>query len=272
VTCDSLLAIDDPSARDAARALGLCGDATPSGFGVIDARFTRADGTVVPISQQVGTVDRFGPNVLPREGGALLALSTGRARTPGHPDACGEVSCTGNGPGTAPLGYPQIIPGCGTSSQIFDDVALALTLRAPANAAGFAFRFKFYSFEYPQYVCSAYNDQFVVLMQPPPLATQNGNVVFDSGGNPISVNSVLDVCSGCLLGTAELAGTGFDTWGSEPAGGTGWLRTVVPVVGGQEFTLRFIIWDTGDQNVDSTVLLDAFQWLLESTGGPSTGP
>jgi hypothetical protein len=136
---------------------------------------------------------------------------------------------------------------------------------------GFSFAFNFYSFEYPTWVCSEFNDQFIVLMDPPPQGSVNGNIVFDSMHNPVSVNNAFfEVCQPmanypCPLGTTDLVGTGFDTWRQQPAGGTGWLQASAPVQGGQEFTLRFILWDAGDQAYDSTVLLDQFRWLLTPT-------
>ena len=38
--------------------------------------------------------------------------------------------------------------------------------------------------------------------------------------------------------------------------------------GGEEFTIRLAIWDTGDQALDSTALIDNFRWL--ATGGTVT--
>ena len=64
------------------------------------------------------------------------------------------------------------------------------------------------------------------------------------------------------LGTQELAGTGFDVW--DDAGATGWLVTQAPVEPGEEFSIRFAIWDTGDQAWDSTVLIDNFQWIANA--------
>ena len=37
--------------------------------------------------------------------------------------------------------------------------------------------------------------------------------------------------------------------------------TTVPIQGGEEFTIRFVIWDTGDFRFDSTVLIDNFRWV-----------
>jgi hypothetical protein len=138
-------------------------------------------------------------------------------------------------------------------------------LRAPVNATGYSFDFTFYSFEYPEWVCTAFNDQFVAIVDPPPEGAINGNIAFDSMTNPVSVNiAFFDVCDGCPAGTAPLAGTGFDAW--DDAGATSWLRTQAPVEPGSEFTIRFTIWDTGDDLFDSTVLIDNFQWLATPVG------
>jgi hypothetical protein len=97
--------------------------------------------------------------------------------------------------------------------------------------------------------------------------------VVDALGDPAGINSpsLLRACTpgvyqginfACPLGTASLAGTGFDGKSS-----TGWLRTTVPVTGGTDITLRVAIWDSGDGILDSTVLLDelAFSALPAST-------
>jgi hypothetical protein len=263
--CDAGLSIAPADAVLAAAAMGICATVSGSGYGLVSAVYARANGSAININQQIGVLGAFGSNVGPQEGGALLALSSGRARALSDAGACGSTSCAGVGVGAAPSGFPQASQGCSISSNIYDDVALTVTLRAPANARGFAFRSKYYTFDYPDWVCGSFRDQFVVLMSPAPTGALNGNVAFDANGTPISVNAdFIDVCSGCSLGTAQLAGTGFDTWAAgSPAGATAWLRTTTPVTGRQEFTLRFIIWDTGDQALDSTVLLDGFQWLLE---------
>ena len=45
-----------------------------------------------------------------------------------------------------------------------------------------------------------------------------------------------------------------------------WLVTTAPVVPGEIITLDFHIWDTTDSLLDSTVILDNFQWRFEPTG------
>jgi hypothetical protein len=258
VVCDHEMAIDDPEPASAARALGLCGDA------LVSARYVRTNGAPSESSRQVGILPTFGANVEPREGERLLVLSSGSARCPGDPDECGSNTCGGYGPGKAPAGFPQETPGCELTSKVRDDMALEIRVRAPADAVGFSLDYNFFSFEYPEYVCSFYNDQFIATVSPAPAGSINGNIAFDEAGAPVSVNfSPYSVCSGCSAGTAELAGTGFDTWGS--AGATGWLRSQAPVTPGAEITIYLAIWDSGDHSLDSTVVIDNFQWM---TGAP----
>jgi hypothetical protein len=78
----------------------------------------------------------------------------------------------------------------------------------------------------------------------------------------------------CPQGPSALQGTGFDTWNTMfgGAGATSWLRSQAPVVGGSELTLRFAIWDTGDQAFDSTVLIDDFEWITNGSVTTSTAP
>jgi hypothetical protein len=264
--CDGAFAIDDGDPTNAARAIGIC-----NATSLVTSAWARANGTPSASSLQNGILADFGPNMAPREGGRMLALSSGYARDATDPNACGLLSCMGTGAGTAPAGFPQDVPGCPGLPNILDDVSLNLRLRAPANATGYSVDFAFYSFEYPEWVCTEYNDQFIILVNPAPMGAINGNIAFDANTNPVSVNvAFFTVCAGCPDGTANLTGTGFDTWND--AGATVWLRSQAPVTAGQEFDLRFAIWDTGDANFDSTVLIDNFQWILEGSPGVETTP
>jgi hypothetical protein len=74
----------------------------------------------------------------------------------------------------------------------------------------------------------------------------------------------------CPLGRGELAGTGFEGDGDQD-GATSWLETKAGVVPGETITIQFVIWNTGDHILQSTVLLDNFKWdATPTTGGPST--
>lgn len=289
--CDGAIALDDTDALNGAKAIDLCKEAKgPKDYGVISAAYVRADGSAAAPSRQFGVMNTFGPNVHVQVGSQMLVLSTGGARTPGQPDSCDTHACSGYGQGTAPAGFPQNAPGCDQGTSINDDVGLEVKLRAPKNATGYKYLFKFYSFEFAEYVCTLFNDQYIALVSPPPPGSNNGNISFDSNKNPVSVNiAFFDVCDPvgnsdfalwcsagcpampnpyCPLGPGELPGTGFeDGWG-EDAGGTAWLQSTAPINGGDEFTIRYAIWDTEDDIYDSTVLLDGFEWI--ANGGKVT--
>ena len=145
-----------------------------------------------------------------------------------------------------------------------DSAGLELRIKTPLDGLSFSYNLKFYTSEFPNYICSVFNDFFVALMTPVPMGLPDGNISFDSMGNNISVNAgFLDVCSpqmaggknfACPAGTAELSGTGY-----EGGAGTGWLVTTAPIEApGEEITLRFAIWDSQDAQLDSIILLDNF--------------
>ena len=257
---------------------------------MLSAAYVKADGTAFPSpGAQVGIQSGWGPNVHVQGGQNMLALSSGYARTPSQPNACGSNTCAVTGQGNPPPNFPQATPGCGSVSDINDDIGFEVKIRTPTNATGYSFSFKFYSMEFPFFVCNMYNDQFIALVTPAPSGSINGNISFDSKSNPVSVNlGFFDVCDPtqqnlygasacnpfiggcptppnpyCPSGTAQLQGTGFDVWDKHygGAGATSWLKSQAPVTGGEEITIRFAMWDAGDQAFDSTTLIDDFQWI-----------
>lgn len=290
-SCDAGLPVDNGDPLTAAQAIGLCATPANDGYGLLDARWIRANGVATNQNLQGGVLPNFGPNVPPLEGDRVLALSTGRARLPGSGEECGTNDCQGP-QGTPPFGFPTILPNCATpNGSIFDDIGLEVTVRAPENATGYRYRYRFYSFEFPEWVCTEFTDQFVTLASPAPDGAMGGNLSFE-GNLPLSVNVPIDSCTSCVPwaencisealsdpdidcpaapspccpgGNDALEGTGFDTWSATSgAGATAWLETRAPIVGGQEVTLQFIIWDTTDAILDSTVVIDDFAWI---TGG-----
>src|SRR6185295_10581255 len=131
--------------------------------------------------------------------------------------------------------------------------------------------FNFHTYEWPDWICSQFNDNFVAILDPAPTGQTDGNVSFDIKGNPVSVNNaLLRTCEcpskppceyggkpfGCQLGGDPLVGTGF-----EGHAATGWLTTTAPVEGGSVVTLRWAIYDSGDGVLASTSIIDNFHWL-----------
>jgi len=276
---------NDPMA--AAKAIGLCRVAKGKSWGVVSTKYVKADGTPGMNDVSHGLLPNFGPNVHPRQGSTLLALSSGAARRPGDPgfQTPGGAQCLcGDQTGTqsqTPPGFPIDSPSCNgvqtaNDHTAHDPAALELTIKTPSNANQFGFDFDFYTVEYIEYVCTQFNDFFVALVDPPPSNAQNGNISFDSKGNPVSVNNgFLEVCSPgshngksftCSKGTSELQGTGF---GGHAA--TGWLHTQAPVPAGKTIKVRFAIWDMGDEILDSTVLIDNVTWDV-GQGDANTQP
>ncbi len=195
--------------------------------------------------------------------------------------------------GAAPPGFPKPAAGCPSKAKQTNDVIdVKLVLKAPPNAKGIAFDFNFFSSEWPIFVCSDFNDAFVAYLSAKGFnGGKPDNISFDAQKNPVSVNNgFFDRCtpnvdtgcapdavprvSVCPGGPGELAGTGFasvDQWCSQVSpgkskpstagGATGWLTSTAPVEPGEEFTLEFLIWDTGDGVLDSLTLLDNFRWI-----------
>ncbi|MCA9623920.1 MAG: putative metal-binding motif-containing protein [Myxococcales bacterium] len=288
-SCDAGLAIDSLDAVEAARALGLCRDVgAGQSWGLVSAAYVNADGSPGTPSLNVGLLPKFGDYNLPKEGDTMVGLSSGHARDSSQPEPCGGPTCTPKGPGVVPVAFPQVVPGCDTATNFYDDVALQLVLKAPTNAHGYAFDFAFFSWEFPVFVCTAFNDQFVALVDPAPPQALQGNISFDSLGNPVSVNLGLlpncypdgydlfaYTCLGgptpspcpappspyCPGGPGVLSGTGVDLAMTESGASTGWLSTTAPVSPNDIFNIRFALWDAADSQLDSTVILDRFRWL-----------
>jgi hypothetical protein len=297
-SCDSGLAIDDADAASFAKAIGICGSQ------LVSATYSRGYGmTEAPHAGQWGLLPKFGSVIVPREGAAMGVISSGYGReydnTSGT-DQGDESSAFVAGTsldgdkyptGAAPPGFPKAASGCQQDNKVNDMVDVKLTLKAPSDASGIQFDFNFWSSEWPNWVCSNFNDAFTAYLTS---QKTTDNISFDSNSNPVAVNNnFFNRCtpnttvgcdsalsggtqsvSACAAGVSELQGTGFGyteptdcfdgsgAGASASAGGaTGWLTTTAPITPGETFTLEFMIWDAGDGNLDSSVLIDNFQWI-----------
>jgi hypothetical protein len=299
--CDAGIAIDEEDPLYAAAAVDICKTSMgQNDWGVVSAQWVLADGSdpsSLGVTQQQGFhlghgfLDHFGANVEVRRGERMLVVSSGSARNPDEP-GYQNVSGFAKGYTSAhPQGFPKESPACpgsitGTPN---DSTGVEIIVRTPSNATGFSFDFDFYTYEWPGYVCSTFNDFFVAILDPIPMGQTDGNVSFDSDGNPVSVNNaLLNVCGcsgnppnpcyaggktfNCAGGNIPLIGTGFgfDTAFSDH-GATGWLFTQAPVPGNTEMKIRFATYDSGDGVLDSTTLVDNFKWIAKAGVTVSTG-
>jgi len=315
--CDSTLTSVAPtSGADGATAMDLCRKTTAAPatakertWGVISADFVLPDGTSAPHADAAYAAEdmctfastsfalgtgilgpKFGASNSTQQGARMLGLSSGTARQPsdpGYQDVSGFDKCYDTG---APTGFPGQTPACPgiTFGTAHDGAGLRVVIRVPTNAQTMSFDSNFFSYEFPDYVCSEFNDTFVAIMTPAPAgepASANNNIAFDSKNNVISVNAgFLTVCDPntvagsttypCTEGASKLAGTGFgaDSSGGSDHASTDWLTTTVNVaaLAGKQITILFAVWDSSDGILDSTVLIDNVHWTFATA--PTTPP
>ncbi|HEX7601084.1 MAG TPA: hypothetical protein VF316_05740, partial [Polyangiaceae bacterium] len=251
------------------KAVELCKvSAGPKDWGVTGAKWVMADGAAPPAVDPAmanfhlghGVLPGLGPNVHVQLGQTMLGLSSGTARAPtdpGYQDVAGfDKGYTGN----APMGFPKESPACPgvVTGAPHDPTGLEVTLKVPSNVTGFSFDSNLFTFEWPDYICSQFNDFFVAILTPIPMGQTDGDIAFDTMGNPVSVNNGLLSACGCMagppctaggksfacpLGTTSLVGTGFEAMGTFHAS-TGWLVTSAPAKGGDVITLRWAVYDS----------------------------
>jgi hypothetical protein len=330
--CDGMIDNPDPGCTSGdptdefayARALDICRTTTEEAtgidqrWGVISVKLTRANGLPLPdMNKQSAIKTSFGVN-LPRFGADLVMLSTGAAVDKDDPGFAAWQDGTDMQPdtdddGSVPLSWLQAnggtlpnAPGCPPPDGVMvvnDPIMLTLELRVPTNASSFSIGSNFMSSEYPEYVCTPFNDFFVMLLDSKysgePRNPADGNLAFYTDAmekkHPVGVNlakgtGLFRQCVNGTLGCAgdqvsttsdcvgqdELVGTGFEDTGAAcggdglVGGGTGWLSTTGNVVPGEIIKLRIAIWDTSDPKFDSVALIDSFQWNIDPTT-PGTG-
>jgi hypothetical protein len=284
-TCDGLLVVDDPDPMNGAKAVDLCKVSSgPGDWGVVTAQWLLPDGNPGPGHPNYdvghGILTGFGPNLVPQGGLRVLALSSGTARQPTDPGYADVSGYTKGYDCAYPDGFPKESPACPgvVSGAPMDGVALEVTVRVPSNATGFRFDFDFFTYEWPAYICSPFNDVFAALLWPIPAGQTDGNISFDSQANIVSVNSVFLEACGCLggppcfaggktfdcaFGTDSLVGTGFDL--PDPHGSTYWLATSAPADPNSTITIRWMVHDSGDTILDTTTLVDNWQWITQGS-------
>jgi hypothetical protein len=251
--------IDTEDPLEAAASMGII-------EGLVSAEWVLPDGSPMPseynFSLGHGVLSAFGPNVAPLQGLQMLALSTGTARAPTDPDYSEDQNR--NYACSLPElfnGYP-ICPDPGGSQ---DGIGLKVVLTVPNNASGFNYSYKYYSKDYPEYVCTEYTDYAAAIIIPKSLGNHWGNIMFDYMGGPVCASSsnIITFCINQVgyscIGITELLGTGF-----EGHGGSSWIQNIpVSVQAGTNIEIIFSIWDSGDGMMTSTILLDNWQWIYD---------
>ena len=181
--CDGGIATNSGNPDDYARAMDLCQfttenppDPNDKVWGVIDAGFSLADGEGAPKAAQRAVRPVFGDNIDPEGGQSMAVLSSGAAASTGQtsPGYAGFQIGVNHGTTSPPpsdwfAANGGMLPnpmGCQEPGDITpnDPIMLTLRIRAPTNALSFAVKMFFFSAEYPEWVCSEFNDFFVALV------------------------------------------------------------------------------------------------------------
>lgn len=316
--CDANLPSNSSDPLQYARAIDLCQFTTENPpqamkkWGVISGNLQRANGNNTIDAESKSIRANFGTGGIVRQQGSNMAVfSTGNAAAQNHtnPDYADFQGGVDNGLDVpAPADwlaanggqFPNApnCPGPG-STTANDSIMLKLRVRVPTNALSFNVQMHFFSAEWPEYVCTTFNDLFVTLVDAPgaPMNPADKNIaIYTTPQNqkyPVGVNiakaapGLFTECTNgqiaclgtpsnynnCTAGAGPLANTGFQVQDSAcpfpnnglTGGGTGWLKMAGNVVPGAVMEIRFVIWDTGDSSWDSLVLLDNWVWLLQAS-------
>jgi hypothetical protein len=314
--CDGALATNSNTGNDYAKAIDLCQFTTENPplaqkkWGVISTTITRADGVGASAANAKSIRNNFGTGgIVPQKNARLAVFSTGNAADQGDvsPPYADFEGGTDNGANSnAPADwlaangnqFPNA-PGCPGpgSTTAYNSIMMKIRVRVPTNAKSFNVQMHFFSAEWPEYVCTNFNDLFVSLVT----STAVGNpadkniAIYTTQQNqkyPVGVNiakaaaGLFTECkngqvaclgapfnyNNCSAGVNPLAGTGFQVTNdagcganNTTGGGTGWLKMAGNVKGGETMEIRFAIWDTGDGVWDSLVLLDDWEWSVQAS-------
>jgi hypothetical protein len=247
--CDSGLTAGSTNALDYAKAIDLCQtsgsgnpakDATGPKWGVISAKWTMADGTGTATAAGHSIRPHFGTGTVPQVGMSVVELSTANAAAsddtaaPAYQDLENTISSHGSS------GFPSDWYTANGSklpndskcpdpegSTANDPQMLTLQVRVPTNAHSFSFHVNFFSSEFPEYVCSPFNDFFVVLLDSSYSGNGSGaanptdkNLAFyeEAGGDkvPVGVNLAFDNTG--LFTECKNGSTGCANFGDGPTG------------------------------------------------------
>lgn len=299
--CDSGLNASSTDPTDFAKAIDICQVSDGTKWGLVSATYslTTGQGTIDDTQHYLGP--NFGTGVPPKEGQSLAVIGSGPIRDgAGFADYYEESA---NGQAAA---YPADwysangntlpnAPGCPAPSgdQAMSPIMVTLKIKVPDNINSFTMNVNFFSAEFPEWVCSTFNDFFVTLLD----STYSGsnanpadkNLAFYSPMSnpsekyPVGVNlaygntGLFTQCTNGSIGcdgksttintctsTSELSGNGFYVDDAEcdgkVGGGTGWLTTSGNLTPGEIMTLRIAVWDTSDDALQSLAVIDNFAW------------
>lgn len=193
-----------------------------------------------------------------------IILTTGAnsiASGPNNLPAAGDCAY-GSFPGDPTSGDPDLTPLSGTTETYdackleFDMTPLCDTLK---------FNYVFGSEEYPDFVCSQYNDVFAFFISGPGIIGQQNMALIPGTTTPVAINSVNSGSAGSQSNGGSCTSLGYSQYYVDNTGGTtiqyNGFTTVLTaksaVQACQNYHLKIAIADAGDCAYDSGILLQA---------------
>lgn len=279
VPCDA--PEDEPSPL---QAIGLgCEGGPESAVELLGSTFASVDGDAWRVARRLGTHDEpsGAPTWGPTHGEQLLMITTGWVAPV---DEAGAVVMdvldqdANDNPDDKPLPAPMTAtPGSGGGpfvdcdgvgdcsdslwnqwfaggSAAMDLLWFQLRTIVPGGTHGYRIDFAYFSEEFPESVGTSFNDMFVVWSSS---ETYVGNLCF-VGEQPCTVSALWPVQY--PESSPELEGTGFLAHEFDEGGGTGWFEIKGSAAPHEELELTFALFDMGDEELDTLVLLDGFRW------------
>lgn len=286
--CDALADAPTPL-----QAIGLdCPGDPDEAIPLSSSSFLSPDPQAWRVGTQLGShLDGMGtPTWGPTHGDQLLMISTGSVAPP---DELGRVTMAtleqdaNDNPDDKPLPAPMVpTPGSGgtplqgcdgvgdCSDSVWDAWLLGggtaydllwfqLATEVPGGTHGFGMDVAFFSEEFPESVATPYNDMFLVWSSS---ESYVGNLCFVEG-QACTVTSLWPVEHEEFA--PELQDTGFAEHPLGEGGGTGWFRIRGSAAPHEVLELTFALFDMGDEQLDTLVLLDGFGWECQ---GCDLGP
>jgi hypothetical protein len=219
-------------------------------------------------------VGRFtgGENFFGIEEGFVMTTGIASSNTGGiGVDNLGSVTASeGN---DSPVGFYEELEELANSTDMYD--VAEYEIRFIPTGDTIAFRYVFASEEYPQYVCTNFNDVFAFFLDGP---TMDGNqdtrnlALIPGTDLPVSINSVnagipgsyptanLAFCSEAANGSLDYSDLfNFNFINTYPVhnGYTNIFEAKAAVIPCQEYTMRLVIADFGDDLWDSAIFFEA---------------
>lgn len=181
-----------------------------------------------------------------------IILTTGNANDALGPNIANGTSFASGG-GPSPL----------LSGNTFDQSTFTFTFVPETNQVTFTYVFA--SEEYPDYVCSQFNDAFGFFVSGPGYAPNTNIAIIPGSTLPVAINSVNSGFSGIFGTAAGCTSLAYSAYFNNNVGGThneydGFtvpLTACITTVPCEPYTITITVADVGDASFDSAVFLEA---------------